>query len=153
MLDKTTDVQGVGVYVELTRTSGGVAQTAQMFMFPDGYDTSGTLYGITVGRRVVSSESPKKPWRFTALDPNPEGLTLTDDEREAFVEKRMAIPSELFAMYANGGWTMVNQPILIEVSRKDWDDLNEGKTPTKFIYRVTQSRAELGFPADLFPAV
>lgn len=152
MLDKAQDVQGVGVYVEMTRNHGGVQSTAQMFVFPDGYDSAGNLHGLTLGRRVVSKDSPKKPWRFTALDPNPEGMTITDDEREAFVEKRTALPSELLSMYVNGGWKMVNQPILIEVSRKDWDDLSEEKTPTKFIYRVTQSRAELGFPADLFPA-
>lgn len=152
MLDKNADVQGVGVYVEMTKTNAGVQSTAQLFVFPDGYDTKGVLHGMVVGRRVVSAESPKKPWRYTALDPNPEDLKVADDEREAFVEKRMALPSELLNMYVSGGWEMVKEPILIEVSRKDWDDLDEDKTPTKFIYRVTQSRADLGFPAELFPA-
>jgi hypothetical protein len=48
-----------------------------------------------------------------------------------------------------GGWTLVQKPILVEVSRKDYDSIRARKTPTKLLYRVYQSRKALGFPEDL----
>jgi hypothetical protein len=148
-MDNEKDVQGVAVYAEFRKGTSG---TAQIIVIPDGYDNAGKLHGLTIARRVVSQDSPKKPWRFTTLDAVAEGDVIADDDREEFAERRMAIPSTLLDQYLNGGWALVGDPLLIESSKKDMDSIAVGKTPTKMIYRITQSRTAAGYPADLIPS-
>jgi hypothetical protein len=44
---------------------------------------------------------------------------------------------------------MVGKPMFVEVSKKDLTDVSTGKTPTKVIYRIGQTRSAQGFP-ELF---
>lgn len=152
MLDKDSKVQGIGVYAEFTRNdSAGNPNTSQFYVFPDGYDNSGKLWGPAFARRVVSADKPKAPWRYTNLEVLSPEDTLADDARDEFVEARLSLPAELFDMYVSAGWTLVADPILIEVSRDDWDDMGAEKAPSKFLHRMSEARKKLGYPLDLFP--
>lgn len=148
MYDKEKAVQGVGVYAEFARSNA----TTQIIITPDGYDNAGRLIGLGIIRRTITSETPKKPWKFSILPTVADHAVVTDDEKDAFCGRRMAIPAALFDQVMNGGWSMVGTPILLEVSKKDFDDIGTKKQPSKLIYRINQSRIAQGFPTDLINA-
>jgi hypothetical protein len=147
-MDQTKDVQGVAVYAEFARPDA----TTQIIITPDGYDNFGRLIGVSVVRRTVTAANPKKPWRFSTLDAETRTEGLDDSDKDSYCARRMATPSSLFDQLIAGDWKMVNVPILIEVSKKDLDDIGTKKTPAKFLYRVGLSRTALGFPAALINA-
>jgi hypothetical protein len=144
MADLAKDVQGVAVYAEFMRAGA----TTQIIIVPDGYDNEGRLIGLSIVRRVVTEATPKKPWKFSILEPFSAGA-LPEEEMDAYCGRRLAIPATLFDQVISGGWTLVGQPILLEASKKDMDDIGMKKTPAKLLYRVTQSRTALGFPEAL----
>jgi hypothetical protein len=144
-MDMDKDVQGVGIYAEFARNDA----TTQIIVCPDGYDNTGRLIGLSVVRRVITAKNPKKPWRFTILEAESGGGTIMDTEKDSYCAKRMAVPATLFDQILAGDWKMVGEPILLEVSKKDLDDIGVKKTPTKLLYRAMQSRSALGFPENL----
>lgn len=143
-MDKDKDVQGVGIYAEFAKPNS----TTQIIISPEGYDNAGRLIGLSIVRRVVTSVTPKKPWRFSIL-PDASVAEVLEEEKDGFCRERLATPSTLFDQILAGDWTMVGSPILLEVSKKDLDDIGVKKTPTKLIYRINQSRSALGFPEAL----
>ena len=48
------------------------------------------------------------------------------------------------------GYTLYKQPIVIEVSQADLDDIRLSKTPYKILGRITRVRKALGFSEKLF---
>jgi hypothetical protein len=48
------------------------------------------------------------------------------------------------------GWTLFKQPIAVEVTPEDMDDVRLGKTPYKILGRITRCRRTLGFGEELF---
>jgi len=107
---------------------------------------------MTLIRRIVTKETPKKQWKNSTLrgiDLNEmvtEKITISDLEKADFTETRMRHATHFFDQIISQGWTIEQKPILVEVSRHDADDLIKGKTPNKIIYRVHISRKALGFP-------
>lgn len=144
MLDKDRAVQGIGVYAEFSRPR----QTVQVVVVPDGFDNEGRQVNASLIRRQITDTTPKKQWKFAAL-PASGVESIRDDERLAYAEGRLRYASGLFDQLVAGGWTLVQKPILVEVSRKDYDSIRSHKTPTKLLYRVYQSRKALGFPEEL----
>jgi hypothetical protein len=148
MLDKEKKVQGIAVYAEFRRAG----QTMQLIITPDAYTTEGNLVPMTLIRRIVTKETPKKQWKnstLRGLDLNEiisEKRTLSDLDKQEFTEKRMRHATHFFDQIISQGWAIEQKPILVEVSRHDADDLVKGKTPNKIIYRVHISRKALGFP-------
>ncbi len=149
MLDKEKKVQGIAVYAEFRRAG----QTMQLIVTPDAYTTEGNLVPMTLIRRIVTKETPKKQWKNSTLrggiDLNEmvtEKITISDLEKLEFTETSMRHAIHFFDQILSQGWTIEQKPILVEVSRHDADDLIKGKTPNKIIYRVHISRKALGFP-------
>ncbi len=151
MLDKEAKVQGVAVYAEFVRAG----ETTQMLITPDCYTNVGTLTPMAIHRRVVTPVSLKKQWRNNALrheqikDLVSAGNTLADNEVDFFTETRMRYAFSFFDEMLRHGWTIRKEPILIEVSKFDADDLAKGTTPSRVLYRVGISRKALGFPKEL----
>lgn len=145
-MDKEKAVQGVAVYAEFARDGA----TTQIIVAPDGYNTDGTLVPAYIVRRTVTEHTPKKQWKFSRL-PDVSGAAdiLADNEKAAYSDERMRYASSLFDQILRGGWSLVKRPILVEISRKDYDNIYLSKTPTKLLYRVSQSRVALDFPANL----
>jgi hypothetical protein len=75
------------------------------------------------------------------------GVKISDAHKDEFAEQRMSFTSQLFDGILNGGWTLMKEPIFLETSKKDLQDIRDGKTPNKLIYRINQSRDTQGFPA------
>jgi hypothetical protein len=144
-MDTEKSVQGVGLYAEFSRENA----TTQVIIVPDGYNTAGGLVKSSIIRRTITTHTPKKQWKFTKLS-NSEIVSPADEaEREQYVDDRMTYATTLFDQLLRGEWELIKQPVLIEVSKKDYDSIHLTKTPTKMIYRVSQSRIALDFPADL----
>jgi hypothetical protein len=144
MLDKEKAVQGVAVYGEFSRRGA----TTQMIITPDGYTSNGTMVPATVIRRTITTHTPKKAWKFSRLA-TAEVISGLEPVKEDYAAHRLRYASSLFDQLLSGGWTIVRKPVLVEMSRKDADDINQMKTPTKMIYRISQSRTALDFPEDL----
>lgn len=143
-MEKGKPVQGVALYGEFSRVNA----TTQMVIFPDGYTSDGHLVQATIMRRTVTKHSPKKQWRFDRLAKIE--TVITDDENKASAGfERMQYATTLFEQLIRGEWKLVKKPILVEVSMKDYDTIRDGKTPTKLIYRISQSRNALDYPEDL----
>lgn len=151
-MDLGKSVQGVALYGEFSR----MGATTQIIITPDGYDSEGNEVTMNVIRRTVTTSSPRKQWRFSSLvatDTIPflmhdKGMTL-EQAKEAYCDERMRYASGLFDQLMRGDWTLVGDPILVEVSKIDLDAVRANKTPTKLIYRINQSRTAQGYPADL----
>jgi hypothetical protein len=162
MLDPTKDVQGIAMYAQWKK-SGNMLQ---VLVTPDGYGTeSEKLVPATIYRRVTSTYQPKRQWRGSSVqsltsgywtDPeNPmmEGnpydpLTETDDRevQEKVAEARLAWYARMLDMIVTQDWEMVGEPLFVETSKKDIDDIRVDKTPSKLMYRVNQLREVRGFP-------
>lgn len=151
-MDITKSVQGVALYGEFARSGA----TTQIIITPKGYDSNGAEVGMYVVRRTVTTDNPRKQWRFSGLiSPNPimqiaaeKGITI-DAAKEEYTDEMMRYASSLFDQISRGDWLLVGDPILVEVSKIDLDAISKSKTPTKLLYRITQCRTAQGYPADL----
>jgi hypothetical protein len=76
-----------------------------------------------------------------------------DEAKELSCDDRMRYASNLFDQIMRGDWLLVSDPILVEVSKTDLDAIRQSKTPTKLLYRITQSRLAKGYPAEIVNAV
>jgi hypothetical protein len=149
MLDNTKEVQGVGVYAEFRKPGA----TMQIIVTPDGYTTDGKEVPAQLFRRVVTPASPKKQWRNSPIPNQPttalNGSPLHDENKETFSSQRMMGFSELFDAIGNGGWQIVKDSFLIEVSKKDLEEIRQDKTPNKLLYRINLVRQASDFPEEL----
>ncbi len=152
MLDNTKEVQGVGVYAEFRKPGA----TMQIIFTPDGYTSDGKEVPANLFRRVVTPASPKKQWRNSPI-PNQAigelaGVPLDDANKEAFATKRLSFAMDLFDAINNGGWQIVKDAFLVEVSKKDLEEIRTGKTPNKLLYRIGLVREANEFPQELIAA-
>jgi hypothetical protein len=154
-MDITKPVQGIAVYGEFARSNA----TTQVIITPEGYDSNGKEVSMNVIRRTVTDSSPRKQWRFSTLAKVSAGIMeqiasgkSMEQAKEDYCDERFRYASALFDQLLRGDWTLVGEPLLIEVSKIDLDNISEGKTPTKLLYRVTQSRIAKGYPTDLVNA-
>lgn len=156
MLTKDQPVQGYVIYGEFTR--GG--HTRQIFFSPDGYTSHGSFVGMKAHYRTVSAEMPRKQWKITTFYASTVSRTLAaaeagepyslDEFSEEGSERRLSPISAYLNDLIARGWQMVGVPLIVEASKQDMDDIAAIKTPTKILYRIKQSRAAAGFPAELF---
>lgn len=157
MLDQDKDVQGVATYYEFRKETGSNAATTMIIVTPDGYTESERFVSANLYRRTVTNFSPRKQWRNTPLGypddtmrdtgiPTPISLY----EISGVAERRLQYAFGLFRSLNDGGWNLVKEPLFVEVSKKDLSDVADSKTPSKIVYRINQSRAAKGFPADFY---
>ena len=149
MLDTTKDVQGIALYAEF-RKPGAMMQ---IMLTPDGYGVDGKAVPASLYRRVVTPTTPKKQWRSSSLSwkaiEELDGISISNEKTDEFANNRLAFATQLFDGIKNGGWTMTKEPLFIETSKKDLDDVKSAKTPNKLLYRVNLTRDAQGFPAEI----
>jgi hypothetical protein len=154
-MDSTKPVQGVAVYAEFSRD----AATTQIIVTPRGFNEDDVEICAWLIRRTITKDNPRKQWRFSGLPtPTPKEI----DARRAIdpdalmsemrADLQMRYAQSLFDQIVRGGWSMVKDPVLVEVSKSDLTAVSKGKTPTKLLYRISSCRTALGFPADLINA-
>jgi len=149
-MDVTKSVQGIAVYGEFVRPG----TTTQVIVTPDGRNTAGDKVQMHIVRRTISLSTPRKQWRFSTLSTTDPITTYAgsnvDALKEIYCDNRMRYASSLFEQLARGDWFLVADPILVEVSKMDMDHISINKTPTKLLYRITQSRLMIpGYPTDV----
>jgi len=143
---ETKEVQGCALYAEFTNDTG--SQIYQMFITPDGVDRAGNFIVATAYKRKLSTSSPKKQWRTTALTSDlvdPISGFSSDDNNLS----RLKYLSHTLNRLAGLNWSIVGEPFFVEVSKDDLTEVASGKTPLKVVYRITQTRKTLGF-AEMF---
>jgi hypothetical protein len=142
-MDATKEVQGTALYAEFSKGASG---TLMLLITPDGYSEDGEKVEASLYRRVVTSYSPKRQWRNTRMPEVRAALAMPNDEKPAYAEQRLASSFSLLEQIITHGWTLVKQPLFVEVSKRDLSDIRNRRTPSKIIYRINQSRKALGFP-------
>lgn len=142
MQDTSKAVQGIAVYAEFAKNNA----TTQIIITPDGYGPNEKIVRMNIVRRTVTTDNPRKQWRFSMV---PNSKSVSPEDKVAYAEDRMQYASTLFDQLIAGGWQMMGKPILLETSRDDLENVRNGKTPTKMIYRINQSRSASGYPAEI----
>lgn len=148
-MDAAKDVQGVAVFMEFRKPGA----TTQFILFPDGYDTLGNIVSACYARRTITTATPKKQWRMHALPNNDikeihkSGGVLALAQKETIANNRLTGLGPYFDSLTRG-WVITNKPILVEVSKKDLDDIRVRKTPNKLMYRINQCKIAMMYPTD-----
>lgn len=147
MLEKEKDVQGIALYAQFHKPGA----MTQLLITPDGYDEIGEKVYASLYRRIVTTTSPKKQWRSSAIrSADVEGYDFeVSHDRARFAEKRLSFAVQLFDSLLSGKWELHKEPIYLEVSKKDLTDIKVARTPSKLIYRINQSREALNFETEI----
>jgi hypothetical protein len=151
-VDITKSVQGVAVYAEFARSGA----TTQIIVTPQGFDLDGKEVPAHIVRRTVSTDNPRKQWKFTGVVKSDPIMQIAatksvsmDEAKELACDDRMRYAASLFDQIMRGDWLLIGEPVLVEVSKTDLDAINKSKTPTKLLYRITQSRIAKGYPTEI----
>lgn len=144
--DPEKKVQGTALYVEFKNE---YQQIFQMFITPDGWSEHGSFAVSRAYYRRLSESQPKKQWKTQALQ---RGLvdSLTGATSEAHREERLLTLAWIMKRVSISS-VIVGKPFFVEVSQKDLTDIAQGKTPTKVVHRINQTRIALSYP-EMFTA-
>jgi len=149
-----TSVAGKALYLEFRRGT----ETQQLILTPEAIVLGGKAVPMTCYRRKVSAVSPRKTWKqVSSMTMSEAGagnvfVPMTKDHALATVPNRMMFTDSLFAQLINHGWQLHKQPIAVEVTQDDLQDIRLSKTPYKILGRITRCRRALNFGEELFSA-
>lgn len=147
-----TKVIGKALYLELRK--GG--ETQQVIFTPEGISASNRYVPITTYRRRINAANPRKTWKQMSTvfqsERTPEGqiVPLGKEHALATVVDRIGFTNNLFDQLITQGWTVHKQPIAVEVTVEDLEDIRLSKTPYKILGRITRCRRTLNFGESLF---
>lgn len=152
-MDATKSVQGVALYAEFARNLA----TTQIIITPRGFDEGDKEVQPYIVRRTITSDNPRKQWRFSgiAIPSEKDMATCPPDAlvREFRADLMMRYATNLYEQIVRGGWVLIAKPILVEASKADLTAVRLMKTPTKLLYRISSSRAPHGYPAEVINAL
>lgn len=150
MADKDK-ITGKALYMEFR--NGGA--TYQMIITPDGVSSNGRAVPATMYRRQISKLKPRKAWKTYSLPAVPlNAFGAYDALQEAdAMEKssaRLEYVASSFTQLVSYKYELYKQPIFVEVSQEDIEQVRIAKTPYKILGRITRVRRSLGFGEALF---
>ena len=147
-----TKVIGKALYLELRNGE----YTTQLILTPEGLNSSNKLVPLTLYRRRISRVQPRKGWKQVSSYISPE-CDASGKIAQFSLEQSLAVASDklsfthpIFNQLVSGNWQVYKQPIVVEVTTTDLDDVRMGKTPYKILGRITRCRRALGFTEALF---
>lgn len=148
-----TSVAGKALYLELRKGSF----TQQIILTPEAVMAGGKTVPMTCYRRSISEANPRKTWKqvssMTLSEKDPSSMAfiqLTPSHALATVPNRMMFTDNLFNQLITSGWSLYKQPIAVEVTQDDLEDIRLSKTPYKILGRITRCRRVLDFGESLF---
>lgn len=148
-----TTVVGKALYLEMRHGSN----TTQMILTPEAITSGGKVVPMTCYRRHINPSQPRRSWKAIASSfASERDLTtntlfqLETPHALATFQDRVIFTDSLFSQLISRGYQVFKQPIAIEVSIDDLDDIRMGKTPYKILGRITRCRRTLGFGESLF---
>lgn len=65
------------------------------------------------------------------------------------VSNNTRVINDYLAGLGRNNWKLYKQPIVVEVTPEDLEEIRKSKTPYKVLGRVWKSRKFLGFPDDI----
>lgn len=147
-----TKVIGKALYLEMRNGQ----YTMQLIMTPEGFTTTNKLVPMTIYRRRISKVQPRKTWKQVSAHTAPEcdasgkiaQYSLAQAQLSA--KDKLSFTDSIFNQLIMQGWTLFKQPIVVEVTPEDMDEVRVGKTPYKILGRITRCRRTLGFGEELF---
>lgn len=152
-IPNTNHTVGKALYLELRR--GRV--TDQVLITPEGISETGRYVPMATYRRRVSESAPRKSWKQqctlfrSEIHPDTNQLVQLGAEYAlATVKDRVGYMTGLFEQLVSLGYTVYRQPLAIEITPKDLDDVAKGKVPYSAMHRLNQSRLAAGFSAQVF---
>jgi hypothetical protein len=143
---------GKATYLELRRGF----QTLQIILTPEGSTSEGKYVPLAMYRRQISASSPRRSWKMFSsgfrTERDASGQFVQLDQAHALVtaDERLFFAQTLFAQLITSTWKVHKQPITVEVSVEDLNDVRAGKTPYKILGRITRCRRALDFGESLF---
>jgi hypothetical protein len=132
--------QGFAVYLEV----GKPLFTKQAFLMPEGYDSFGNLVPSRYFYREMVVGFKKAMWHSANL--NSDATPDSSKDTETYFKLAHLLH---YLPIEESGYSLIGSPLVVEVSKLDYDDIRSGKTPTKLIYRINQSRTSAGFPVEI----
>ena len=148
-----TSVVGKALYLEFRHGS----YTQQIVLTPEAIMSGGKVVPMTCYRRKISESTPRKTWRqvssmtMSEKDVNTGAFAvMTKEHALATVPNRMMFTDSLFNQLIMQGWQLYKQPIAVEVTQEDLEDIRLSKTPYKILGRITRCRRALSFGEELF---
>lgn len=151
-MSTNSSVVGKALYLEMHLRN----YTTQILFTPEGITPSGKVVPMSAYKRRISPTEPRKSWRLVSSmhgsdrDGAGKVIQLSKEHALSTVRDRLSFTDSLFNQLIIQGWTLFKQPIVVEVSPEDLDDIRAGKTPYKILGRVTRSRRHYKFPETLF---
>jgi len=138
---KDTLLVGRAVYLEFALKTNPESTAFQLLITPEAQSKlTPTLRTVSIAyRRQLTHGGPKKQWRW--LNPSQEEYAPTTDARTRRTYLDMTI-----SRLADRGFEVLKQPLIVDVSERDLEDICHRQTPYKLIGRVLKVRRKHGFP-------
>lgn len=152
---KTIEVRGKALYLEFRNQ----AATFQLLVHPDGVSSQNDYVPFGVFYRSLNASYPKRPWTTAKVSRTTVGprmieagkmLTLTDANLVISTSKKFQEHVDsIFDQLTRQGFSVYKQPVIVEISNIDLDEISSDSTPYALFRRVMSARKALGFPEDL----
>jgi len=154
----TSHIVGHSLYLEFARSNGEIGYVTQIIITPEAVNTSGNTVPMTAYRRRLSTNATRKQWNHLRVS---RSIGVVNASVPASVADRNL---ELTNLMLNSFWTifdglkkngysLVLQPVVVETTAVDMDDVSLGKSPYKLLGRIWKARKALGFPVEFIPEV
>jgi hypothetical protein len=150
-------VEGYAAYFEFIKSDHRSAYVYQLLITPEARMSSGRVLPMTGYRRRLSNQKTRAQWKqFGSSVSSADARTPTADD-QVVTDSMLQFLTRTFHSFSVNGYTMRTgslppaQPIFVEVSCEDLENIRLGKTPYKILGRVWKSRKALGFPEGFIP--
>lgn len=138
------DFVGKALYIELRRGT----ETSQVILTPQLKNPlKDSILKPYIISRNLHSDTQRKAWRYSSGPRNSyvgEAIDYADGIKMMAAQLKWASP--LLVGYGAGGWTVVNKPLVVDMSHDDSIDVANKVTPSALLRRIMKSRTEAGFP-------
>ena len=152
------DAVARAMYLEMRKG----AYTYQLVVTPDTVSIDKTkVYPATMLSRRISVFHPRKNWGFTKsnarVERDADGNIMQMPTTEAVKEYANKRADQVLAFLMDNmftkGYTLHAQPIFVEMTYKDAENIYQQKTPNELWRRIVRSRTEFGFGEEFFNTV
>lgn len=141
------------LYIEMTKDTRG----AQLILTPPFHNiaTDETVKAKMFARKI-SAVHPRRAWNTfnnrAEFDTNPVNGGYLGAEAVLYSSAPVVKGfNDLLVGYVASGWKITGAPIAVEMTYDDERDVEEGKSPSALVRRITRSRIEAGYPATIWP--
>lgn len=140
MTTTNANVVGYAAYFELLHKEVPF-RTTQILITPEGMTSSHVQVPMVMYSRRLTNAAPKKQWRRSSSS-----LTLHTMEKAERVASQLRIANDYLESLSRGSWKLYKEPIIVEITPEDLEDVRSARTPYKILGRVWKTRKFLGFP-------